>query len=88
MCAARGSALSITNNGTAHVVVSVYDTNTELPTAVMQNARISGLTPVPVLVTPDATVVKRMYRGPLPAATAARGNVVIGLMPGWTMAPR
>ena len=51
----EGIDLSITNDGTENIVVTVYDTNTAPPTVVMQNARISGFTTVPVSVTPDVT---------------------------------
>jgi hypothetical protein len=49
----EGIDLNITNDGTSNIFVTVYDTNTAPPTAVMQNARISGFTTVPVSVTPD-----------------------------------
>jgi hypothetical protein len=51
----EGIDLNITNDGTENIFVTVYDTNTAPPTAVMQNARISGFTTVPVSVTPDVT---------------------------------
>jgi hypothetical protein len=51
----EGIDLNITNDGTENIFVTVYDTNTAPPTAVMQNARISGFTTVSVSVTPDVT---------------------------------
>ena len=51
----EGIDLNITNDGTENMFVTVYDTNTAPPTAVMQNARISGFTSVSVSVTPDVT---------------------------------
>ena len=50
----EGIELNITNDGTENIFVTVYDTNTGTPTAVIQNARISGFATVPVSVTPDA----------------------------------
>jgi hypothetical protein len=50
-----GIDLNITNDGTENIVVTVYDTNTVPPIAVMQNARVGGFTTVPVSVTPDVT---------------------------------
>jgi hypothetical protein len=49
----EGIDLNITNDGTENIFVSVYDTNTAPPTAVIKNARISGFATVPVSVTPD-----------------------------------
>jgi hypothetical protein len=51
----EGIDLNITNDGTENIFVTVYDTNTAPPTAVIQNARISGFTTVPASVTPDVT---------------------------------
>jgi hypothetical protein len=48
-----GIELSITNDGTENIFVTVYDTNTAPPTAVIQNGRISGFAAVSVSVTPD-----------------------------------
>jgi hypothetical protein len=49
----EGIDLNITNDGTENIFVTVYDTNTAPPTAVMHNARVGGFTTVPVSVTPD-----------------------------------
>ena len=50
-----GIDLNITNDGTANIFVTVYDTNTVPATAVIEHARISGFTTVSVSATPDAT---------------------------------
>jgi hypothetical protein len=49
----EGIELNITNDGTEYIFVTVYDSNTGPPTAVIQNVRISGFATVPVSVTPD-----------------------------------
>jgi hypothetical protein len=49
---ADGVPITITNDGTDDVVVTVYDLNSQTRNIVMQGERINGFTSVPISVTP------------------------------------
>ncbi len=49
---ADGVPITITNDGTEDVVVTVYDLNSQGRNPVMQAAHINGFTSVPISVTP------------------------------------
>ena len=47
--------VKITNNGTADIVVTVYDMNTKPERVVLENARINGFTSAPIIAIGDAS---------------------------------
>jgi hypothetical protein len=51
----EGVQVRITNNGTADIVVTVYDMNTNPERVVLENAHINGFTSVPINAIGDAT---------------------------------
>ncbi len=50
----EGIQVKITNDGTADIVVTVYDMSVEPKRIVLQNARINGFTSVPISAIGDA----------------------------------
>ncbi len=50
-----GVDVTITNDGTEDVVVTVYDTSTQPSSIVLAHERINGFTRIPVSLTPDET---------------------------------
>jgi hypothetical protein len=51
----EGVALNISNEGIEDIYVTVYDTNTEPSTPVLQHERINGFTKVHIIATADVT---------------------------------
>ncbi len=51
----NGVDVTITNDGTEDVVVTVYDTSTRPTSVVLAHERINGFTRVPVSLAPDET---------------------------------
>lgn len=51
----EGVQVKITNDGTADIVVTVYDMNTQPHRVILENARINGFTSVPINVVGDST---------------------------------
>ena len=51
----EGVDAKITNDGTADIVVTVYDTSTSPERVVLSNTRIYGFTSVPISLAADAT---------------------------------
>jgi hypothetical protein len=49
----NGVDVTITNDGTEDVVVTVYDTSTRPRSVVMSHERINGFTRIPVSLSPD-----------------------------------
>jgi hypothetical protein len=51
----EGVQVKITNDGTADIIVTVYDMNASPQRIVLQNARINGFTSVPISAIGDAS---------------------------------
>jgi hypothetical protein len=49
----NGVDVTITNDGTEDIVVTVYDTSTEPNSVVLSHERINGFTQIPVSLSPD-----------------------------------
>jgi hypothetical protein len=51
----NGVNVTITNDGTEDVVVTVYDTSTQPNSVVLSHERINGFTRIPVSLSPDGS---------------------------------
>jgi hypothetical protein len=51
----NGVDVTITNDGTEDVVVTVYDTSTQPSSVVLSHERINGFTRIPVSLSPDGS---------------------------------
>jgi hypothetical protein len=68
----EGIQVRITNDGTADIVVTVYDMSVEPKRIVLQNARINGFTSVPISAIGDAAGKANLSWTATTADTASR----------------